>query len=497
MNKTWNRVITLLLALLMLLFCFVFVSCGDDTPDGPNDPSTDPGTTSGTVPEEPAGEDYLLSIPKQSYGKTFTFLTDVGEDMIHELYFENEEDALGNTVDTAIFYRNNRVAEHLGVTFESMTAPGRFESRESYLSLMQQSYTAGDQDYQLASVYEAFASEGAIKGFYYDINSIEAIDINSPWYVQSWLENTLINDQCYMILGDLSYRMWQNMNALYFNKQMSDELGISEELYTVAEDGELTWDYVMTYAELAASEDGNDIWDQNDTYGMALSLHPLRAMVTYCDIPLTCLNDNDEYEVCLYNERTETIYGELYNYIWENDFVYYGELATEVEMFTTNRVLFLAATLGYSQDLREMSGLYGILPMPKYDTEQEYCSHSNDNFNIFIIPSHAEDGEFCGTLMDALSAESKYSVIPAYYDTVLKGRTTKDEQSIRMLDIIRDNLRFDFAFAHLSTMDYLWTKFGECLRTEGKTSFKSYYDEHATAFDEKLSEIMAKYWEVR
>ena len=501
MKNTWTRLLTLTLALIMALSCLALVGCGEDTPEQPVGPGTDPGTTPST-PEEPTGEDYLMSIPKQNYGKTFTFLTDVGEDHIHELYFENEEDALGNTVDTAIYYRNNRVAEHLGVTFESMTAPGRWADRESYLSLMQQSFTAGDQDYQLASVYEAFAADGAIKGFYYDINSIDAIDIHSPWYVQSWLENTLINDQIYMILGDLSYRMWQNMNALYFNKQLANEIGISDELYTTAQEGNLTWDYIMSYAELVASEDGNDIWDQNDTYGMYFHRNVMRALVTYCDIPLTRLNDNDEYEICLYNERTETIYGEFHNYIWENDATYVHKedsynTAIGLDMFMSDRLLFLPLTLGYSQDLREMTGSFGILPMPKYTADQEYCSHSNDNFNIFIIPSHTEDAEFCGTVMDALSAESKYSVIPTYYDVVLKGRTTKDEQSIRMLDIIRDNLKFDFSFAHMNAMGTMWTKFGESLNNESKTAFKSDYDEMVGGFEEKLATIMASYWDIR
>ena len=100
MKNTWTRLLTLTLALIMALSCLALVGCGEDTPEQPVDPGTNPGTTPST-PEEPAGEDYLMSIPKQSYGKTFTFLSDVGEDQIHELYFENEEDALGNTVDTA------------------------------------------------------------------------------------------------------------------------------------------------------------------------------------------------------------------------------------------------------------------------------------------------------------------------------------------------------------------------------------------------------------
>jgi hypothetical protein len=307
-----------------------------------------------------------------------------------------------------------------------------------------------------------------------------------------------------MVLSDLSYSMWRNLHALYFNKQLGEQYGLNDQLYVLAEDGDLTLDYIMTCAELSSSDDGNDVWDTNDTYGLYLNKFICRAMLTYFDIPLTRLNEAGEYELCFYNERTEDIYGAIHSYIWDNDFIYTnvakgadGDFATGVGMFIEDRLLFLPATLLWSQELRQMEGEFGILPMPKYDaTQTDYHSHSSDTYTLFIIPSQANDPEFCGTVLDALSAESKYSVIPTFYDVVLKGRTTKDEQSIEMLDIIRDNLHFDFAFAHLTAMDGMWTSWGESVTVAGNISYKTTYDKKAETYQEKLEEIMAAYWEV-
>ena len=513
MKSNWSRVATLMLALLMALSCFAFVGCGNDvtvnvTPNTPDTPDTpaDPGTT----PEEPedpdAANDYSLSIPTQNYGKTFVMMTDDGDYRRKELFIADEDEAAGDLMDTAVFYRNNRVAEYLGVTLENITTDADWNNRNGYINRIYQSFSTGDQDFQMASVYEAFAADGAVAGYYYDVNEIDAIDINSPWYVQSWFENTIVNDHCYMIAGDLGMTMWKNLQTIYFNRQISDQLTITDTLYDMAENGDWTMEFLMQCAELSSAEDGNQIWDTADTYGLYLNRFTCRAMVTYFDIPLTQLNDDGEYELCFYNERTEDIYGTLHAYIWDNDYVYKNiasgadgdVMDTGGPMFMEDRLLFLPGCLTHSQDLRAMEGSWGILPTPKLDDNQEtYSSHSSDTFSVFIIPGHAEDPEFCGTVVDALSAESKFSVVPTYYDVVLKGRTTKDERDIPMIDIIRDNLNFDFAFAHITAINYMWTHFGQNLLTQANTSFKPQYDKNADTYQQYLDDVMEAYWNVR
>ena len=510
MKKNWNRAATLVLALLMVLGCFAFVGCAAETPDTPDTPNTpDTPVDPGTTPEDPvdpdAGEDYLLSIPKQNYGKTFAMLTDQGDGRRMELFIVDEDEAAGDLMDTAIFYRNNRVAEYLGVTFENVTADGSWNNRNGFINRIYQSYSTGDQDFQMASVYEAFAADGAVAGYYYDINEIDSIDIESPWYVQSWFENTIINDHCYMMAGDLGLTMWKNLNAFYFNKQISDELGITDVLYEMAEAGDWTFEYLLECAELSSAEDGNQIWDTSDTYGLYINRFTARAMLTYFDIPLTELNDDGEYEIVLYNQHTEDVYGMLHAAFWNNDYVYMntvsgadGDVKTGMAMFMEDRLLFLPGSLGNSQDLREMDGSWGILPSPKLDNNQEsYSSHSSDTFSVFVIPGHAEDPEFCGTVMDALSAESKYSVIPTYYDVVLKGRTTKDERDIPMIDTIRENLSFDFAFAHITALEYMWTQFGQELFVEANTSYNPQYDKNQDKYQAAMDLVMEAYWTVR
>jgi len=47
-----------------------------------------------------------------------------------------------------------------------------------------------------------------------------------------------------------------------------------------------------------------------------------------------------------------------------------------------------------------------------------------------------------------LCAESYKILVPAYYDVALKVKSTRDEQSIAMLDRIVDSRVFDFGFVY-------------------------------------------------
>ena len=115
--------------------------------------------------------------------------------------------------------------------------------------------------------------------------------------------------------------------------------------------------------------------------------------------------------------------------------------------FTEGRVLFNTAGLVRVTVFRAMETNFGILPLPKYDESQkEYNSMvSIGCANSIAIPTTA-NAERSGAVIEALSAESYYTLTPAYYDIVLKTKNARDDASSEMLDIIFDNRVFDIAY---------------------------------------------------
>lgn len=62
---------------------------------------------------------------------------------------------------------------------------------------------------------------------------------------------------------------------------------------------------------------------------------------------------------------------------------------------------------------------------------------------IMVIPKSATDTIRTGWILEALAAESRYTVIPAYYDIVFKDKYSRNEESVDMLDIIFSSLVYD------------------------------------------------------
>ena len=186
------------------------------------------------------------------------------------------------------------------------------------------------------------------------------------------------------------------------------------------------------------------------------SVHSMRAIVTSFEIPFTQRNDEGGFDFVFYNEHTVDVFNKLYDFVNNNDSSFIldpnldhagGQWLSKI--FVEDRALFMTYTLDMTDMLRDMKSDFGILPMPKYnETQKNYMSHSYDGASIFAVPVSASDYEFSGAMLDAMSAESKYTVIPAFYDLKLMTKVTRDDDSAEMLDIIRQDMTYDFAYVH-------------------------------------------------
>ncbi|MBQ7982278.1 MAG: hypothetical protein IJ302_01820, partial [Clostridia bacterium] len=95
------------------------------------------------------------------------------------------------------------------------------------------------------------------------------------------------------------------------------------------------------------------------------------------------------------------------------------------------------------RSLRDMNADFGILPSPKYEEAQNaYYGRMIDGW-IHVAPTSVQNLELLGTMIEALGAESKNYVIPAFFDIALTDKLTRDADSEEMLDIIFDNITID------------------------------------------------------
>jgi uridine kinase len=138
-----------------------------------------------------------------------------------------------------------------------------------------------------------------------------------------------------------------------------------------------------------------------------------------------------------------------------------------------------------------MDADFGILPMPKYDFGQESYYHTvnSNTCNTIEIPnSSAIDTDFVGTIIEAMSAESTYTLKEAYYEVNLGTKITRDEESKEMLDIIFSTRVYDTGEI------YNWGGVADAVRSvmqQKKSDFTSLID----SYTEKVNTQMDKFIE--
>ena len=118
---------------------------------------------------------------------------------------------------------------------------------------------------------------------------------------------------------------------------------------------------------------------------------------------------------------------------------------------------------------------FGIIPIPKFDEEQEsYYSPSGSGAYVAVIPVSAADKEFSAYMTQLIACEAKNYLTPAYYETTLKSRDARDDESEKMLDeYIFGCLKFDvgqyYNFGGINSMF-------QTLAYEGKTDVVSQFE---------------------
>lgn len=487
-----------IISLLLTAALFISVSAGCAEKDGDGSAATSADTES-AAPESETRTDYFATLPDYDYGgKKCMFLCRTT--LEYEIAVDAED---GEVVNDAIYKRNLRVSEAYNTEITYNALPGAWSDASTFQSAITKAVKAGDSSYDAVAVYQAYGSPLASSGNYMALNNIPTIDINADWWVKSMVENNTVYGNLYFIIGDLSLTMWSFIYAIFFNKQIAEDYGI-ESPYQTVKDGNWTLDRLIELSKLVSQDVNNDeVYDINDKYGFLTNNHSMRAIVTSFEIPFAAHTDDGGYELVFYNEHTVDVFTKLYDFVNNNNSSFILDPSIDhaggsylSQVFMEDRALFMTYTLDMTEMLRDMKSDFGILPMPKYDENQtEYMSHSYDGASIFAVPVSASDYAFSGSMLDGLSAESKYTVIPAFYDLKLMTKITRDDDSAEMLDIIRQDMTYDFGYVHSMSLDYIFSMFGDMIGTKN-SAFASTYEKKSKALNRLLETLLKNYAKV-
>ena len=482
--------------LLAALFTFNLTACASDASD---DIVTETGTTVSETTTELSDADSrrLVSDDLETVdfgGREFNILSRTN------FTYEFDAEQTGDIVDDAVYNRNRTVEERFNV--DIITHAYGEGNMANVLEVSDKSILAGDDAYQLISAYTYLAATGSTNLNYMNWYEMPHINFDKPWWAKGFIEAASIHDTVFIATGDLSLLYNEVTLAMLFNKELADELQI-DNLYETVRDGEWTFDKLIEYSALAANDlNGDGNMDQNDRWGLGINTYTHIDCFLYAfEVPVVEKNSEGIPEMVINSEKMISVLDKVYSFLIDSGDVFVYEHPTdsfEPGMFESGKGLFMTTWLSNCANLREMDADFGIIPYPKWDESQEhYSTYYLDRTSSFLVPVIA-DVEFVGIITEAMAAESYKQVIPAFYETALLTKFTRDNESQEMIELILSNVKFDFGNIYTHTIAGGGSGPGHLLRLcilNKNKDFASVYASNEAKFQSNLDKLSEKFIE--
>ena len=219
--------------------------------------------------------------------------------------------------------------------------------------------------------------------------------------------------------------------------------------------------------EIAASvtheNSGDDKLDENDIWGFHTESWNTYAILIASGEKLATKDENDLPVLTANTEKFTTVFEKAIKIQSDLSVTFNNQVQGTTPGSMVNTIggiwLFSKGASGTGGSLFRMAGVYtitqarrvaesdidiGVLPLPKWDTDQtRYYTAITTNATSLYVPKNAQDLERTGVIIEALSAEARYTTREAFYEQTLKTKYSPEENSARMLDLVSETRVFD------------------------------------------------------
>jgi hypothetical protein len=436
----------------------IFTSCKVDKTD-PNVSSSDGSNT--INPTDTSEVRLTPDVPEgiQFNGHKFTVIT---RGKSSSTWYSMDIDAEGTTgepVNDAVYARNIKIEQLYNVEIIEDAPKSPEVVAENELMSQNDIYD------MICLRMNGHISSLVTKGYLMDLNELEYLDLTRPYYDQRSIADLSIANKNFAITGDLLTMGNDATRAIMFNKTIAEQINIegkyNASLYDLVKSGKWTLDVLFECSQLAVQDkDGMPGMNPDmDVFGMQTEPFNTLVFLHSAGVKIVTKDSNDIPQYSLINDRATDVLQKVIP--MQNDIsmmlnTKYSGYTPDVWVglfhptFAGGRSLFYMGQVQNAKMFRIEDVDFGILPIPKYEESQlEYLSPvTTYGANSIAVPKIASDVDRTGIIIEALSCESKYTVQPAYYESTLKGKTAKDEESSDMLDIMFSNRIFDLGYMY-------------------------------------------------
>ena len=363
----------------------------------------------------------------------------------------------GEAVNDAIYRRNAKIQEQFGVELEFTGTPGDNSDMGSFVNVCVNSTQAGADAHDLFCGYSMTGATLMTRGVTQDLTNYEIMEFDKPWWPKSLISKATIRDGIYFASGDISTNFIHMMYLVMFNKDMLTNLHNigADALYELAYNGEWTLDKFIEFTDgVYLDQDGDNTASEGDRYGaVATNVHfdPF-----YAGSGLTTIDVNADGDLVLspdlFSQKTVDLLEKLCNLLHVSGNAY---IKKSEPVFAAGNALFIVdRPYIITRSLTDIGFNFGILPIPKYDKDQDhYRTCLGFGYTMYMLSTAANNPEAAAATIELMAYQSYLNVTPALFEESMKMRYADQSDDSFMFDLIRDGVEIDIARLFTTQLD--------------------------------------------
>ena len=316
------------------------------------------------------------------------------------------------------------------------------------------SYTA---DYLVTMPCLNEAAMLAAEGLLYDLNDI--VNLENPWWCKPFNDSVTIAGKTFFASGDYGTISMESTMFVAFNKELESSFGLAkglgyESLYEMVDKMAWTQDVMFEMAKTVFDDsNGNQKADPEDNLiGLSAQDNVVYWLLRAGGVKVCSVNGegypeltvNSERSLSLINNAQENLQDSALGLIIADDYLSKKlPINPATQVFIDGKCLFYFNSLSNLNIIRVMEDDFGVLPCPIYDDTQDNYNNNVGSWtsNCVAVPTSvsSDDIVLAGHFLNALGAVSRATLTPVFYEQTLQYQISRDDDSMRMLDIITEN----------------------------------------------------------
>lgn len=375
---------------------------------------------------------------------------------LDEFFVEQEN---GEAVNDAIFKRNAVVQEQFGVTLDFTGTHGDNGNQTNFVNACMNSVQSGSDAHDLFCGYSMTGATIMTKGIVQDLTDYEIMEFEKPWWPKSLISKATVNDAIYFASGDISTNYLYMMYLCAFNKKIFSDIHQLEAkaLYDHVYNGSWTIDKFIeynnnTYADL--NSDG--AVNEGDQFGLVVTSVHFDAFFTGADMNTVEFDAEGKLAMSddLFSPKALDLLDKVCNLLHDSGQSY---IKKGYQLFAAGQALFVIERASItSKNLTNVDFTYGILPIPKYNSDQkDYRTCLSFPYTVYMLSNASKIPEASAATLELMAYQSYINITPALFEESMKLRYADQSDDAFMFDYIRDGVVIDVGRLFTTELDKL------------------------------------------